>query len=339
MLLPVFHLRKCLITIFQEKIAMSAIPIWKDKTVSLGSSSVAFRIMKMDDSSIIYQGKAYKAPGAGSVPIRINEICADYLVNALPTMTDRSFTLLTKPSFKVQKKPASTWNDVETVEFYNDWSYDYAFSSSLLSVPITTRVDARMFILTTKLQTGTVNATYKNKSGTSSIRTATVSGTKDGTAAFKVDAISNPASVTVNGYTYTVVTTCAKFALYYVNAYGGWDQFLIEGNGMETDSMERFLREMEYDNTSIVNRGTDNYVSEMTKTWTLNSGLLTDDEASRMHHLLNSCMVYLLDIATGNFIPVVISSNTCDYKTFKNQGNRMFNYQFSVQLAQNRIRR
>ena len=318
---------------------MSAVPIWKDKIVSLGSSDVDFRILKMDDSSVIYTGKAYKAPGASTVPIRINDVCADYLVNELPTITDRTFTELIKPSFKVQKKPSSSWTDVETVEFYNDWSYDYSFSSSLISLPIITRVDARMFILTTKLQTGTVTATYKNKSGTNSNRTTSVSGTKDGTAVFKVNAISNPAQVTVNGYTYKVVTDCAKFALYYVNAFGGWDQFLIEGNEMETDSLERFLLEMVYDNTNVKNRGIDNYVSEITKSWTLNSGLLTDSEAARMYHLLDSCMVYLQDLATNTFYPVIISSNTCEYKTYRNQGRRMFNYTFTIELAQNRIRR
>lgn len=339
MLLPVFIYGMTSFRYFKKKSTMSAVPIWKDKTVSLGSSSVAFRIMKMDDSSIIYQGKAFKAPGAASVPIRINEICADYLVNALPTMTDRAFTELIKPSFKVQKKPNSTWNDVETVEFYNDWSYDYAFSSTLLAYPINGRIDSRMAVLTTKLATGTVNATYVNKSGVSSIRTATVAGTKDGTACFLASAVLNTKTITVNGITYTVVSDCAKYALYYVNAFGGWDQFLIEGNEMQVDSMERFLREMEYDNTSIVNRGTDNYVSELTKSWTLNSGILSDAEASRMHHLLNSCLVYLCDLATGDFIPVVISSNTCEYKTYRNMGMKMFNYTFTVQLAQNRIRR
>lgn len=318
---------------------MSAVPIWKDKIVSLGSSDVDFRILKMDDSSVIYTGKAFKAPGAASVPIRINDICADYLVNALPTITDRTFTELIKPSFKVQKKPSSSWTDVETIEFYNDWSYDYGLASpSVLSNPINGRVDLRMYILTTKLATGSISASYKRGSSTST-RTCTVSGTKDGTAAFSVNAYSNTDQVTVNGFTYKVVTNCAKYALYYVNAYGGWDQFLIEGNEMEVDDLERFIREMEYTNTSISNRGKDNYVSEVRKSWTLNTGLLTDSQAAKMHHLLNSTMVFLQDIATTNFLPVIITSNTCEYKTFKNQGRRMVNYSFTVELAQNRIRR
>ena len=319
---------------------MSAIPIWKDKIVSLGSSDVNFRILKMDDSSVIYTGKACLAPGAASVPIRINDICADYLVNALPTMSDRTFTKLIKPSFKVQKKPSSSWSDVETIEFYNDWSYDYGFSSpSVLSFPINGRMDKRMYILTTKLATGSISATYHKSGGTTSSRTTTVSGTKDGTAAFLISAVSNTVKVVVNGFTYNVVTDCAKYALYYVNAYGGWDQFLIEGNEMEVDNLERFIREMEYTNTSILNRGKDNYVSEITKEWTLNTGLLTDSQAAKMHHLLNSTMVYLCDIATATFIPVIITSNTCEYKTYKNQGRRMVNYSFTIQLAQNRIRR
>jgi hypothetical protein len=127
--------------------------------------------------------------------------------------------------------------------------------------------------------------------------------------------------------------------LYYVNAYGGWDQFLLEGNDMEADELTRYIREVEYDNNQLVNRGTDNYVSEISKTWTLHSGLLTDDQASRMHHLLNSQMVFLCHISSGDMIPVIMKTNTCEYKTFKNQGRRMVEYTMEVGLAQNRIRR
>ena len=88
-----------------------------------------------------------------------------------------------------------------------------------------------------------------------------------------------------------------------------------------------------------MNAGKVNYVNDITKSWTLNSGWMSNDAGLRMHHLLNSCLVYLFDIATGDFIPVTISTNNCEYKTRKNQGRSMVNYSFTVTLAQNRIRR
>ena len=318
---------------------MAAIPIWKDKVVDLLMSSAEFRIRTGGDT--IYAGMSIARPGESTAKVRVNDICADYLVNTLPTITDRTFTSFGLDAFSVQKRSGGSWSPVESIEFYNDWSYDYDFTRDVLSVPINGKVTKDMFILYSKKEiTANITATYRKTDGTTTTRTTTVSPTPNhGTCCFDVGAVVNTNRVNISDKYYPVVDDCYKFALYYVNAYGGWDHLLVEGNEMETDSLERHIREREYDNTSIVNRGKVDYVNEVTKSWTLNTGLLNDDEASRMHHLINSTMVYLCDIATATFIPVVITTNTCEYKTYNNQGNRMFNYQLTIELAQNRIRR
>ena len=319
---------------------MAAIPIWKDKVIDLGAASSLFRIRAGADT--IYNGKAVARPGEANAKVRINDICADFLVNALPTITDRTFTSFALLDFYVGKSSDGiSWTEFPAVKFYNDWSYDYGFTSDVLSDPINGKVTADMFILySAKEISGSIAATYEKTDGTSTARTTTISPTPAyGTCCFDVGAVSDTKRVVLSGTYYPVVADCYKFALYYVNAYGGWDQLLVEGNDMETDSLERHIREQEYDNTNIVNRGRVNYVNEVTKSWTLNTGLLTDDQASRMHHLINSPMVYLCLIASSTFIPVVITTSTCEYKTYRNQGNRMFNYQLTIELAQNRIRR
>ena len=318
---------------------MAAIPIWKDKVIDLGAASVEFRITS--GGNTIYSGKSIARPGEANAKVRINDICADFLSNALPTITDRTFTSFSLPSFVVQKKSGGSWSTIDTIDFYNDWSYDYGFSGVLISDPINGKVTADMFILYSKLNiTSNIVATYHKSGGTTTNRTSSVSPTpNNGTSAFDVGAVSDTIKVVIGSLTYPVVADCYKYALYYVNAYGGWDHLLVEGTDLEADSLERHIREQEYDNTNIQNRGRVNYVNEVTKSWTLNTGLLTDDQASRMHHLLNSPLVYLCEIASTTFIPVVITTNTCEYKTYRNQGNRMFNYQLTIELAQNRIRR
>lgn len=318
---------------------MAAIPIWKDKVVDLGAASVEFRITS--GGNTIYSGKSVARPGEANAKVRVNDICADYLVNALPTITDRTFTSLALPSFVVQKKSGGSWTNVETITFWNDWSYDYGFTGDVLSDPINGKVTADMFILWTKKNiTANVSASYKKSGGSVTTRTTTISPTPaDGTCAFDAGAVTDVVQITIGGVVYPVVADCYRFALYYINAYGGWDQLLVEGNDTEADSLERHILEQDYDNTNIVNRGRVNYVNEVTKSWTLNTGLLNDAEAGRMHHLVNSPMVFLCDIASSAFVPVVITTNTCEYKTYKNQGNRMFNYRLTIELAQNRIRR
>ncbi len=314
-------------------------PIWKDYYVNLGAAeSAQFRIRVGED--VIYTGKAYKRPGQSYNLIRINDICADYLSHVLPSMTDQAYTAMSLPSFVVQKKPSSSWSTVETVQFYPDWSYDYGFSGSDLSDPINGRVDDRMVILFTGKEMSALSASYHRTSGTSTSHSVTLPSTPaTGTGAFKANSISNVDRITIKSRTYYPVGSCFKYALYYVNSYGGWDQFLLEGNDLEADELTRYIREIEYDNNQLVNRGMDNYVSEISKTWTLHSGVLTDDQASRMHHLINSPLVYLCHISSGDMIPVIMKTNTCEYKTFKNQGRRMVEYTLEVELAQNRIRR
>lgn len=319
---------------------MALIPIWKDKIVDLGASSVEFRITS--GGSTIYSGKAIARPGVATAKIRINDICADFLSSSLPTFTDRTFSPMSLPSFVVQKKSGSSWTTVETIDFYPDWSYDYQYSGDVLSSPINGRIDSRMMIFTTKknISSATVSASYKKKSGSTTSRTTTVSPTpNNGTCAFLANAVSDTVQITVNSNVYKVVTNCAKYALYYVNAYGGWDQFLIEGNDLEADSLAKFIAEREYDNSGQPNAGRVNYVNEITKGWTFYTGWMTDLAGSRMHHLLNSCLVYLVEISTRYTYPVIITSNSCEYKTYKNQGRKMVNYSFTVELAQNRIRR
>ena len=318
---------------------MAAIPIWKDKVVDLLMTSAQFRLTI--GGNTIYEGLSIARPGESSAKVRVNDICADYLVNALPTISDRTFTSFGLPAFSVQKKSGGSYAPVENITFYNDWSYDYGFTAYLLSDPISPKVTADMFILYSRINiTGNITASYHKTGGSITTRTTTISPTpNDGTCCFDVGAVSNTEKVVIGSITYPVVKDCYKFALYYVNAYGGWDHLLVEGTDLEADSLERHIMEKEYVNTSIVNRGRVNYVNEVTKSWTLNTGLLTDVQASKMHHLINSPMVYLCEIASSTFIPVVITTNTCEYKTYRNQGNRMFNYQLTIELAQNRIRR
>ena len=66
---------------------------------------------------------------------------------------------------------------------------------------------------------------------------------------------------------------------------------------------------------------------------------MSDDEASRMHHLLNSPNVYLLDMETDEMMPVVLTNTTTEYKTYKGNGGKLVNYTIEATLAQERIRR
>ena len=341
---------------------MPAVPIWKDKIVNIGLlQSMYFRILLSDTNEVIYSGKSFMRPGAANNQVKINDICADYLENVLPNLSQAEFSQLNLPvTFVVQASSnGSSWTNIESVQFLNDWSYDYGYNPATMgmSFPVNGHIDSRMPIVWTGLNVSQITMTLHFKDGTTANVIVPIAISDDfnsdfnndfsksvrsagsGTAVFLLDSWDNIDWLTIGNSTFKVVTECAEYALYYVNAYGGWDCLLIEGNTIEADSLTRHTREIVYDNNDIQNRGIQNYVNEITKGFTFNTGLLKADQGKRMHHLINSTDVYLYDIANEQMIPVNVSVNTCEYKTFKNQGNKFAQYTIQVEVAQNRIRR
>ena len=340
---------------------MAAVPIWKDHFTTLGTGdSIRYRIILADTSAVIYSGRAYKRPGETNILARINDICADYITNVLPQLSQAEFTRISLPvTFRVQTLSGSTWSTKESVQFTNDWSYDYSYNAATMgmSFPITGNIDIRMPIVWTGLNVSQVNATIYYTDGRyarviipvaisndfnadfNSDFSKSVRSAGSGTAVFLPSAWDNVARIVVGSSSFRVVTDCAKYALYYINAYGGWDSLLIEGNTMEVDNLKRYTREMVYDNRDIQNRGIQNYVNEIDKGFTFHTGWLLHDQGERMHHLINSPDVYLYDIAAGEMIPVIIPMASCEYRNFSNNGNMLVDYTIQVQVAQNMIRR
>lgn len=341
---------------------MAALPIWKDHVTDLGElDSSEFRIAVGSSSGkVIYQGRAFLRPGETNIKIRTNDICADYLRNTVPNLSQAEFTALTFPvKFFIQRLNGDAWTDVENVEFMNDWSYDYSYSvaSMGMAFPINGRIDRRQWLTYTAYNATTITAVLTFANGTTSTVYVPIALSNDfnndfnddfsrstraagsGTAVFDLSPWSNVAKVTIGSKTWNVVTDCAEWVLYYVNAYGGWDSLLIEGNVTERDSLTRHVMNVEYDNRDIKNRGKRNSVNEVQKGYTLNTGWLSDEESSRMHHLLNSTEVYLGNIGSGQMIPVIVENTANDYKTYKNNGNRLVSYSIDVTVAQDRVRR
>ncbi len=330
-------------------------PIWKDYYINLGKGEgVAFRIKVGDD--VIYTGRAYPKPGEETSSIRINDICADYLQNVLPELTAETFQAMEFPvTFIVESynTEEASWMEAGTAQFLADWSYDnnYSVDTMGMAFPINGKVDARQTIIYTAYNSSSVVATLTFQDGTT--KEVTIDTTKatttdleratasagSGSVVLDLAQYADIAKVTIGNTTYNVSDGCHRYAIHYINAYGGWDALLIEGNDLREDTLTRNTREMVYDNRAMANRGKQNYVNEITCKYTLHTGWLSDDESLRMHHLLNSTEVYLEDIAEGGFHPVTITNTSCQYKTYKNNGGSLVNYEISVELSQNRLRR
>lgn len=137
---------------------------------------------------------------------------------------------------------------------------------------------------------------------------------------------------------YTIDDCVSNYVLYYRNALGGIDLFPVTGKVIKSNDIEHLTINKKYDNRTL-NFGKTNYENVLTERWQLYSGRLTDQQSKLMHHLINSTYVYLYDIEADKFIPVVITDTEMEYKTYKNNNNKMVYYTINVEASQTKYRR
>lgn len=329
---------------------MAIAPIWKDYFAKGGREDSCQFCILADDAGV-YFGKAYRRPDNLDILIRINDICADYLFNEFPDIR-KQFNAAPLRTFQLCVLEDGEYQLYDDVEFYNDWSYDYDFNPNYrgLNCPVNGR-----FVLETPLPFSVLNASELEMDVNNGVAIGYVDPSSNGAGTYMLDFTQ----IDFNGsyhlqhgddlglsdmgleeyQHYTCVDFCARYALYYRNAYGGIDMLLMEGNHSESDSLVRHTREVEHDNSNISNRSKSNYVNEISKSMTLYTSWLSDAESLRMHHLLNSTEVYLFDIVEQKMIPVLMTNTTTEYKTYRGNGGKLVNYAIQVTLANDRIRR
>lgn len=338
------------------------VPIWKDYFISYGDAYPFFRIIAdAADGPVLYSWKKALKPGASTYTFKINDICANHLMHQDIAFSSSVNQTRVSRIFIVQCSISGTggWVSFPSVEFQNDWSYDYDYNTERdgLQFPVSLFADGRQRILRTVLSGASITATLAFKDGTTLDVALTVHRSDDfnvdynndysrtaesfpGVAMLDLADYPDVASVTIGGITWNVLSSgCYRYALYYINAYGGWDTLLCRGNGMEADSWKRHDFSKAYSNREEQNRGAVDYLKEQSKRWTLRTGWLDDIGASRMHNLMGSVMVYLHDLKEDRILPVCITTTDAPYKTYMNNGAKLVSYEFEVALQQERVRR
>ena len=305
-----------------------ATPIWKDYYVQVGTSAAnAFKI-KDKNMSVIYEGIAFKKPGQTSATIRVNDICADYLSRTVPVFAPDRFTPENiRQKFTITNGSNTTIDDVS---LYLDWSYeDLGDTTGILpmSAPIIRRVASNQYIPATSTSNSADYLQIYVGGDISDIEDVAVGGL--GTLMIRptdYDGYESKVGVQNHFYdpkigefaiVYDVIGTCNQYAMYYVNAYGAWDTLLLEGKVIRTDRYARNTFKPDYDNTDPSATGKVNYRTDIVRTWEVWTGWLTDEEASRMHHLLGTCMAVMCYLPGLDVYPVIITNADCPFKRNK----------------------
>lgn len=333
-------------------------PIWKDYTVDLGApasagAGVPFYIYCTPKSAVIFQGVAFPKPGASTAEVRINDICANYIYHYFLEQPDPSMPA--QANFKVYVGASPSGTQKASVDFYNNWSYDYLYNPTTdgQNFPVVLTFGPRQYIPVTLYSGSLGTATIYMENGLTYTCTPTKMRGGDFNNDYNLDFLREmqyfgdsyiipmgdypgAARVVYKGRTWLASKRCPQYALYYLNAYGGWDALPVEGKTVKADSLTHYTTERVYNNTQPSARGKVNFLNEMKRTYEFHTGWLTAAQGELMHHLLNSPSVFMHDLTSDMIWPLVLTGSVTEYK---DTHGILHSYKIEAELAQNRMRR
>lgn len=306
------------------------IGIWKDTYYTTEGETLTFSIEITERKKVgdgyedvnitIFNGKAWGKPSDNTIAINLNNYCRGYLKTSIPDLDALRGEIWAGNVYHTHDNAVKEFtilnaNDavLGKYKFIYDWSYkdsDYNIRPHILSRPVNGKAVDGMFLFYTyldiddKVKSIITNTPYK---------------------------LNNAAKAQV----YTEVEGCRKkYALYYVNRYGGIDSFLIEGKTTKKDSYNPYFITSTYNNNTL-EFGKKIYHNDITTTYELNTGWMKDAESENLaFNLFSSNNIYLHDLVEDKIMPVVITNTETTYKTFKNQNNKLYNYTINVECSQ-----
>lgn len=292
-------------------------PIWKDTYYYLTDSTqtgldpldYSITLTTNGVENEIFRGRAYQRPTDTFIRLNINKICQNYLSNDIQSLLESGAqSAVTNEAYGLFKLyDDNTDTLLETYGFLYDWSYDAKdFGSDILmSNPVNGHYDARMKTLMTYWE-------YNDKT----VRNYCRRGLE----------FDEPLYPTLS---------CGDYALYYQNVNGGWDSFLIEGKGKKKDSIKRNSISTVFNNQTL-DFEKRNYNNQITSTYELHTGMLTEEEAANIaKNLIPSTRIYIHDLNENKILPVTVTDSNAEYK--RHSTGKVITYTINVEESRTKI--
>lgn len=301
------------------------IPIWKDTYYETSADTLVYQIMNYDSvgeyDEVLFTGKAYKAPGADTLKVKVNDICSNYMQTILPiTETDLSGGTVYAvqsffgygPAIEPNKRFVLLVDGESAATYQFKWDYSYENLVSFITFELTrpyiinNHSTPGMFVFRTYEAFELLNTSYTND--------------KNRYADYGYD----------SGY-------CGDYAIYYANRYGGWSSFLVETPVKESDEFAQEDYLTGRDNNYQLQRANTRFYNEITHKWEIKSGWLNDNSSKMLaKHLLSSNNVWLHNLKTNKMVPVIITDTTVEYKTFNNE-RKLFGYTINLEESNKKV--
>lgn len=145
--------------------------------------------------------------------------------------------------------------------------------------------------------------------------------------------------ITFNGdpITFDISDGCERYAIYFVNKWGGRTSMLVKGKVIDGVTYGTFKIRTSYDRLSPTAFETRTIRNEVTHTHTFNTGWLTDEDNAKIEDLITSPKVWIHDFEQGVIKSAYVQQTNFTTKRFDN--NRVSNSTIVIYEAQDHLRR
>lgn len=319
---------------------MAQQPIWKDYFANLGavaSMDITIRVR----GNQVFAGKAIRKPSDSDLLVYLNDIVADYLSATMPPLDAQTF--VGDSGMTALAQVYNGRNLVDTISFSYDYSYqDARPMEAFATTPEDKTIDRRQpLILSIYPGSEVINYRMYTTGGGTTTHQEEIG--QSGAIVVPSSALANVSRVVFSApgtseiVTFRIVDTCARYALYFVNPFGGWDSVTMEGEHLQTNEVTREQMTRAYNSANAMERGKDIIVNTITPKMVLRSGWIAEAQADKFVQLVQSPNVYLYDMQEAQMIPVVVTDNTATRKTHKSLGGKLISYDVNVEFAQNKF--
>ena len=312
-------------------------PIWKDIYVDLPYEHNHFRLVNISSGFIMYEGMIY---GIITSQVGITDVLRDYMT----TVSDPFVNTFTSTQYLLVDMQTSqdgvNWQSSYTFRLYYNYSYEEERKIYLEAQPID-YFDPRQYLLFTFQSYDNIkeNIEITKKFGTTSSQTQTISSYNEQKTYVSKAASNYSIKIKTSNEEKIFKDRCTNtnYAVYYINRYGGWSWMLFQGKNLKTDKTKQSTYMMDFDNNVGTEFNTKVYQNDITETWQLTSDYLTDKQSELLKHLYSSPLVYLHDLKEDKVMSVLVDTKSFDYKTYRNQGRKMFTHTIKVNGSQTKI--
>lgn len=323
-------------------------PIWQDcEYIWASQESVVFtlstEVAEYTDFGVeytertIYKGKAWRKPDDDRIRVMINKICQNYFDEAYLPLD--STTIGVNGGYRKFYLKSEAGTLLHTYYFVNDWSYK-TLKLGLKTNPIIPNiVDGQRLFFSAFAHDEPMGfewgMTYYD--GTPNYSNMEMVKNNLSTVIVPPSRSEGVKTFSFGNRSYQMIPRCAaRYVLYYLNPYGGWDWFPVMGTVKRSDNLTQYSYTRNYNNTTL-DFGKTRYLSEINVRYAMNTGWLSQAQSDRMWELMESNSVYMHDLSTDEIRPMVITDTQVEHKQ-KNRSQKIIQYTINIEESQTRER-